>query len=304
MTRAQVLGLIWLFVLSCTQATESVFFQLGGSPELRQSAGLFEIGCPDGWSYSDQGPLGLVFRPPEPLPGGIDSFIYAVAGAAVAQPPGSNVSDAPDAFVAKLEGRFRAQHVEEERIGLWHGESALWFRGRIKEKSLTGDDTEYLDGFVAAVKGASGGRWLVFVLASYPADVYSDAFSQTVEGFRPLANSLVEYEKQEIIESGECSGFFSEVSPPPYQRIKAFIVSFNRIPFVEVTDKVVCKPRPAGETACQLLDAISGLSGLPGKGYWYRIDIWPTASAQQVRAVRKALEKSADIASFKVKMRP
>ena len=149
---------------------------------------------------------------------------------------------------------------------------------------MTSDDAQSLDGFVAAVKGETG-EWNTFLIASYPANVYADAVSQTVSGFRPLLDSLPDNENSPPA-TGECSGSFSGVaSPPPYQPIKAFIVTFNRTPTVEVTDEVVCKPRPPEETECQFLEAVSGLIALSG-GDRYRIDIWPTASAGAVAAVR------------------
>ena len=58
---------------------------------------------------------------------------------------------------------------------------------------MTSDDAQSLDGFVAAVKGETG-EWNTFLIASYPANVYADAVSQTVSGFRPLLDSLPDNE--------------------------------------------------------------------------------------------------------------
>lgn len=227
-----------------------------------------------------------LLRTPQPLPVGIESFIGAFWGKEEMF-TGSKPPDAPDAFLRMLEDHFRATDAEEH-VGLWEGDSALWFRGRIRSETLTSDDAQSLDGFVAAVKGETG-EWNTFLIASYPANVYADAFSQTVSGFRPLVDSLPDNDNSLALTTGECSGSFSEVvSPPPYQPIKAFIVTFSRTPTVEVTDEVVCKPRPPEETECEFLEAVSGLIALTG-GDRYRIDIWPTASAGAVNAVRRRL---------------
>jgi hypothetical protein len=211
---------------------------------------------------------------------------------------GSKPPDAPDAFLRMLEDHFKATGVEEH-IGQWDGESALWFRGRIKNDTLTSDDTQSLDGFVAAVKDATG-KWNTFLIASYPIGVYADAFSQTVGGFRPLVDSRLDDRNPLAPATGECSGFFSEVvSPPPYQPIEAFVITFNRLPTVEVTDEIECKPQPPGTTQCQFVAAVSGSLALPGR-YRYRIEIWPTASARAVAVVTRRLEKSPYVARFKI----
>ena len=274
-------------------------FALGATPELHVPGTQFEIGCPDGWRYKGYGgPAGFIFfEPPKPLPGGIESFIgtfWGQEGMSI----GSKPPDAPDAFLRMLVDDFKATGVEEH-VGLWDGKSALWFRGRIKSEPLTSDDTQSLDGFVAAVKGATG-EWNTFLIASYPIGVYEEAFSQTVGGFRPLLDSQPDDGDPLAPATGECSGSFSEaVSPPPYQPIEAFIITFNRLPTVEVTNEIECKPQPPGTTQCQFVAAVSGTLALPGR-YRYRIEIWPTASATAVAVVTRRLERSPDVARFKI----
>jgi hypothetical protein len=259
---------------------------------------MFAVGCPAGWNYIDAGPFGLVFRPPQPLPGGVESLIVAFGG----QPRELLPNEAPQrghALLTQLERRFRAQAVVEGS-GRWHGvPSAVWFRGRINDADISGPDAGPLDGFVLVTSEGNSSR--VFVIAAYPAAIYSKAFTDAVRGLSVLPGPVRPYAHREIQARGVCRGQFTAVSPAPYQAVEAFIIRFNTDPTVEITDTVTCKPRPPGSTECHLLDGISEVSATGSRTY--RIVFLPTATDAQVARVRALLERSPYVASYRTENR-
>jgi hypothetical protein len=240
------------------------------------------------------------FTPPEPLPGGIDSFIHVSWGPTQADT--TKVPETSQEFLRYAE-EYYSVHDGETHVGTWDGRPAFSVRGRIRDETLLSDDaksrddTHSLDGFMAGVR-TEAGPWWTFLIASYPADVYAEAFTEAVEGFRPLVDSR--YDPRPL-PRGRCDGLFDRVSPPPYQEIGSFIVTFAGSATGEATDAVTCHPRPPGETECDLLDAIWAVARVSARRY--QIDIRPTASDEAVADVIARLKHSPDVAGFKIEER-
>jgi hypothetical protein len=255
------------------------------------------VGCPDGWNYIDAGPLGLVFRPPKPLPGGLESLILAF-GVEPGELLPNEVPLEGHGLLLQMERRFRARAVVEG-AGRWHGgPPALWFRGRITDAGVAGDAGP-LDGFVLITPPDSGSR--VLVVAAYPAGIYGDALADAVGELSALPGPSRKYADREIQARGACRGNFMASSPAPYQAVEAFVVRFNTDPTVDVTDTVTCEPRPPGSTECHLLPGISDVSAIGSRTY--RIGLWPTATDAQVARLRKLLEESPYVASSRTEYR-
>jgi hypothetical protein len=296
---------VWILAISCTQAaTQGGIFASRKGPELEHAGFPFGIGCPDGWGYrtyvNERAGGFMRFKPPDPLPGGIDSFIHVSWGPTQADT--TKVPETSREFVRYAQEYYSVQDGDTH-VGTWDGEPAFSVRGRIKDEALLSDDAESwddthsLDGFMAGVRTEEG-PWLTFLIASYPAGVYAEAFAEAVAGFRPRVD--LGYEPR-ALPGGRCDGSFSPVSPPPYQEIGSVIVTFHGSPTSEATGAVTCQPRPPGETECDLLDAIWAVARVSARGY--QIDIRPTASDEAVAEVIARLEHSPHVAGFKIEER-
>jgi hypothetical protein len=241
------------------------------------------------------------FRPPEPLPGGIDSFIHVAWGSTEGADT-SNVPETTEELLQRLREYYSADDGEA-RVGMWDGRPAFSIQGRIRDENLLSDDTDSwddvhsLDGFIAGIR-TEAGPWWAFLIASYPADVYTEAFSETVDGFRPLVDFRFE---PNALPRGRCGGSFGQVSPPPYQEIGSFLVTFDATPTSEVTEAVTCQPRPPGETGCDLLDAIWAVARVSARRY--QIDIRPTASDESVADVIARFKDSPHVTGFTIEER-
>ena len=223
MRRMLGLGIFFLFLVACTSSSEgqtskaqtSPFLGLG-EPELFDGTDSFGVGCPNGWSYQDASGMGVPairFQPAEPLPGGIDSVIFAAGGSRIELDV--QVPDDPESLLEQLTRLFDAD-VDEQYVGKWDDRDAVWFRGRVQDDFLSTE--EKVDGFVAAVKD-SAGEWRGYLIDSYPQGVYEAALSEVVAGFQPVdLQAIPSIDPSMEPMSGTCEGVFGSVSPPLVQR--------------------------------------------------------------------------------------
>jgi hypothetical protein len=283
------LGLVLSTSAACTNAAAPVV----APRTVPTSIGSFAVGCPGGWTSSDQGAGRVVFMPPRPLPGGIDSFIVAQSAPAEAFAPTGSTPDGQQ-LLRDVELQLHAQGVVEGS-GQWHGGApAVWFRGLIRGRGLTrANDPLGLDGFVLISPLSSAAR--IFLVASYPVGTYGSAFEEVIQGLTP--DSALPSD----VRSGKCAGAFTSVNPPPVQHVADFIVRFNTSPTVNVTDTVTCRPARPEHPGCYLLAAINEVSSVGDQSY--RLGIWPTATDEQVAQLRSILQHSSYVASFRTEAR-